>query len=389
MRFGILSPRLAPDYSSRSRIECVPTLREIHRIGWAVRGSYNHHFARRAELGMPNKCRELPGKEVLLNSIIASMLLEQRLRPGGAILDAGAKDGRWACHYASIDPARPIHAMDPDPKNVEAISASGRAWKTENRLPNLIPMHGLLDEHSTNFTVRELRERPLKYRMEINAPPRMRVPAYSIDDLYLSHLKQHRLALAHLDVEGNELSVLRGAERVIRRDRPVIVTELAVHASHTYSRALIESVRRLDYSSFVIEEITGVRADLRNVLHLPREQHARFATCSALNVAVTTHALQAVTPETITAHAFPCCVVGASCCPPGNKARVQCCAHWRVHEWMRAALHNGTDLQFMTRHTWYDQRLLRWRPADELLSLQQQVRARNVSDGFSYFRLPP
>ena len=107
------------------------------------------------------------------------------------------------------------------------------------------------------------------------------------------------------------------------------------------------------------------------------------------NLAVATHALQAVTPETIAEHAFPCCAEGASCCPAGNKARVQCCAHWRVHEWMRAALRDGTaDLQLVARATWYDQALLRWRAADELLMLQQQLRSRSASDaGFSYFRL--
>ena len=339
---------------------------------------------------MPHRCAKLPDTEVLLNSIVGS-LVRENLIGHGSILDAGAKDGRWACYYATLDAKRIVHALDPDPANIREISKFSKAYRASNALHNLMPLMGLLGERSANATARDLQR-----RFNVGFPngkvPKT-IPIYSIDDLYLGGRLQpppQRLSLAHLDVEGAELAVLRGAAGVVSRDRPVLITEVTVHASHKYSRALLELTSQMGYDSFVIEEITGVRADLRNLLHLPREQHAIFAASSALNIGAVTHALQAVRPETIATHAFPCCTVGGACCPPGNKARVQCCAHWRVHRWMQAALRDGSsDLQWMTRHTWYDQALLRWRPAPELLQLQQQVRSRPMQDaGFSYFTRP-
>lgn len=51
--------------------------------------------------------------------------------------------------------------------------------------------------------------------------PVITVPTMAIDDLGLRDVR-----FVKLDVEGHELSALRGAERTVRRDRPVLLVEL-------------------------------------------------------------------------------------------------------------------------------------------------------------------
>jgi FkbM family methyltransferase len=54
-----------------------------------------------------------------------------------------------------------------------------------------------------------------------------------------------------IDVEGFELSVLRGAESVIRRDRPILQIEIERAHNPAY-RAVVAFMRELDYAIYVI-----------------------------------------------------------------------------------------------------------------------------------------
>jgi hypothetical protein len=137
----------------------------------------------------------------------------------------------------------------------------------------------------------------------------------------------------------------------------------------------------------VIEEITGVRADLRNLLHVPREQHKRFAGSSGLDLAVALRGLQAVNASTLSQHAFPCCARGAECCPIGRRGHTRsCCSHGAVHKWLnRVVQHGGADLQWSTRTTWYDQHRHIFQRARDLLHYQEEERRRPLEAvGFSF-----
>lgn len=344
---------------------------------------------------MPS-CRA-PNSERVLNAIVASLIMERRL-PNGSIVDAGAFEGKWSCFYATVAAAadsppdvRVVHALDPDAANVKGM----RGWA--RKLPNLRPMVGLLGEEvNASLTLRDLARRnhgaqgggAVRVRNRTRAyREALVVPEHTLDELFTSPggaWAGERLALAHIDVEGHELAVLRGALAVVRRDRPVIVTEAIVHSRREAAEAVLRHVRALGYDSYLIEEVAGIRADIRNLLHVPREMHASLRDMGALDVAVAARALQAVSAETIGQHAFPCCVRGGECCPAGGR---DCCAHYRVDRWLRqSGGDHGGDLQWFTRHTWYDQSWLRFGRADEMLLLQQQVRARGA--GFSYLGKP-
>ena len=349
---------------------------------------------------MVGRCPGGPKTETILNAIVSSLIWERRLSPG-VILDAGAFDGTWACFYAQVaaeaapspSSVRPILAIDPDEANVESMRRFG--------VSNLFPMMSMLGNRSAHIDPAEasslrdasgheairLRNRSTAYRAALH------VPMLALDDLFMAggRWAGQRLALAHLDVEGNELMALRGASELVRRDRPVIVTEVTVHLWRAEAEALLRHMTALDYDSYLIEEIVGIRADLRNIIHFPRERFNQFRASSALTIATVTRGLQAVQAESLAQHAFPCCERGRECCSVSKDGRAKdCCAHYKVHDWMRAAMRNGSDdLQWYTRHTWYDQAQLRFRPSDEMLLLQQQVRSRPLSRaGFSYVVQP-
>lgn len=186
-------------------------------------------------------------------------------------------------------------------------------------------------------------------------------------------------------VEGFEPQALEGAAHTLRRDAPIVATEVAVHRWPSITRRVLEMMAAADYASFLVEEIAGQRADIRNLLHLPRRRWDAFAQSShVLTVALASHSLVAVDASSIEQFAFPCCRRGAECC-----SDARCCSHTSVQRFLhRAVVRGGEDLQYYTRTTWYDGKWLRVLPTyEQMLRLQRQWRNRSVEEaGFSYFR---
>lgn len=78
----------------------------------------------------------------------------------------------------------------------------------------------------------------------------MNVPVFAIDDLFIEPVD-----FLQLDVEGQELAALKGAEQTIARDRPVVVLEekLLPHMSKDPARARRWLVNKYGYR--VVDEI--------------------------------------------------------------------------------------------------------------------------------------
>ena len=347
-----------------------------------------------------------PDFEVMLTAILGGLLQEARIPPG-VVLDAGAHRGRWSCYYAATDEARRVIAMDPDADNVAIIR------KEYPHMANLVPTVGALSSKSSVSAVKwasgrhEIRLYP-KRKGQFNSSSAT-FSIYSIDDLFGPsvnltdcangqappcgvHLADEGLGLLHLDLEGGEMAALEGGRAAIRRYLPVIVTELMVHFRPNVSRAQVAELRSLDYDVYLIEEICGMRADIRNLLSLPRSRAGNFINSNILDLAVSTGYLVAVEENTILEHAFPCCELGGECCPMRDGRAQHCCAHFQVQYWLNNTLSNAAhDVRGMPRASWYDQRFTRFRPHAELMALQamDRTRARQRNwTGLSYYTWP-
>ena len=101
-------------------------------------------------------------------------------------------------------PDRRVLMLDPSPSNL----ASAR--KNFGSLTNLEIMHGGLSS-----AVGKMEARDATFNMEVGSE----FPLYTIDSLF--HEKGHKLAFAHLDVEGLELDVLHGALATIKESQPI------------------------------------------------------------------------------------------------------------------------------------------------------------------------
>jgi FkbM family methyltransferase len=326
-----------------------------------------------------------PPQEVLFTSIVAGLLAEGRLPPG-SIFDVGANRGLWACYWASTDPNRTVHAMDPDPYYIQTIR------NNYGHIRNLRPMLGALSSRMRHTSYDEAVSNGMRFFKLSKEALQSGLTVYRLDDLF-DCWREERLAFAQFDVDGHEQQVLRGARAIIMRDRPLFSTELHVHEDADRSRALLNEIKSLGYASYLIEEVAGSRADIRNLLNIPHERTQSLRGSHILDLAAQSRRLFAVDSNTIMDFAYPCCARGGPCCPIMDGGRTpSCCSHWRVSQWMTRVLNRGgADLQWGSRTTWYDQQYWVWGP--QLAHVQQQEMRRNATlddvIGLSYNRRPP
>jgi FkbM family methyltransferase len=307
--------------------------------------------------------------ETLFSALLRGLIAEGRVPFPGSVVDCGAHLGTESCLYAAADPRRTVHAIDPSIGNIKAMRNS---FGPDGRTPlaNVQPMHGALGSEARELIVPQSKRRPggqmTNIMQTLKAPTprqrnwsnRTRVRVYTLDELFAGPWKGESLGLAHFDVEGGELDVLRGAQATIRRDLPVFTVELFVHHNASYTLELLSFIESLGYTSLLVDEVCGSRYDARNLVNLPRQRQRRFHSSPMLEFAFSVRRLFRVDPRNIFEHAYPCCAPGGACCSAETRAsemhdswagqhgaagqdqQERCCSVATVGAWL--ARHNRT-----------------------------------------------
>ena len=177
-------------------------------------------------------------------------LVRKFLRPGDYVLDIGANIGTHAIPLAkAVGHEGQVIAFEPQPRIFELLTANTLV----NGLSNLRSICagcgaqaasiGLPEpDYSTNGAFGSLALGPF-----LNAPDQasssVRIQVMAIDDTF----NLRGLRLIKIDVEGMEIDVLRGAERTIRRLRPILYIE---NEWPDLSEPMLRAVRDLGYRSF-------------------------------------------------------------------------------------------------------------------------------------------
>jgi FkbM family methyltransferase len=237
--------------------------------------------------------------------------------------------------YAGFDRSRTVHGFDPLKFNIQMATSSYAA-----DAPNLRLHVGGLGERETVYDAGAG-----KYRGQMVISTRRAatpMPAsntsfqiYTLDGLFAAGglFADERLGFAHIDVEGFELNVMRGAAVVLRRDRPLVAVEAHVHANLSYTRELLGELAASGYETYLVEEVCGGRADCRNILAFPKSRHAEFAGSPTLMQALASLALLPADAANVGTLAYPCCVRGGECCE--LKLGARCCTPYTALEWLK------------------------------------------------------
>lgn len=143
--------------------------------------------------------------------------------PSGSIIEVGANIGASLVPLASAYPGLEFHCVEPVPEFFELLTANastfddignvrlyncalGASNNEELRLRVHVGTAGAVSEYDTHQLVRDVS-----------------VPTRCADDMF-GHL---RVLLMKVDVDGFEIDVLRGAERLLTSQRPILFLEFS------------------------------------------------------------------------------------------------------------------------------------------------------------------
>ncbi len=183
--------------------------------------------------------------------------LRRELRPGDFCIDVGAHIGYHALLMSKlVGPAGLVVAFEPFPQSFSLLVENAALNKASNMKAENVALSERTETLRLEFSAdEELTMTPSVAAYAVKGPDAsLEVPALSLDG-YLDHLGRTP-TLIQIDVEGAELSVLRGAEVTLRRARPKLLIE--VHGWETGAREEVAGfLSRFGYTG----EVVGRRGD--------------------------------------------------------------------------------------------------------------------------------
>lgn len=196
------------------------------------------------------------------------------IRPDGVVMDAGANDGSSAMLLSDLFSKHTVLGIEPVRRNYERLKQLASPRK------NVIARYGGLGSQPSWGTYPDALDRgsagvltqtgtlPAYQWQHGTQHARRRFPIFTVDALLHGG---ERLAFAHWDVEGSELSVILGARTVLLRDRPMFTVETFPRTRSRQHSQLMQAIDRLAYTCRMISESCGVPDDCRNSVCSPKE----------------------------------------------------------------------------------------------------------------------
>lgn len=147
-------------------------------------------------------------------------LLAKVIRPGSLVVDVGANIGTHSVFFGKVvGPGGMVYSLEPQRIQYEFLCAN----LVLNNLTNVIPIHAGAGEENTSIHVPVLDPNKVMnfgcLQIEGHNTGDV-VPIIRLDDLKLSGCN-----LIKIDVEGMEMSVLRGAAGILEKKRPAVFCE--------------------------------------------------------------------------------------------------------------------------------------------------------------------
>ena len=152
--------------------------------------------------------------------------LQQNLTPQRTVVDIGARKGHWFKNIAYYFPDSPAHLFEPTPNIYEWLDS-------KHRKNDRVNIHGVaLSDVSATLDFHIDLElggwSGLTQQREDGKYRTIKVPVKTLDSYKLKNV-----GLIKIDVEGNELKTIRGAEKTIKSSKPFVYFECAdVHMTN-------------------------------------------------------------------------------------------------------------------------------------------------------------
>lgn len=182
-------------------------------------------------------------------------IMSRHLRSTSNCVDAGANAGFFLDHMLRLAPDGVHFAFEPIPWMVKDLRRRFRGKAQVNIYPNA------LAEAKRTIGFHHNIDRPAYSSIRKRSSPissdrirEIEVAAVRLDDIVTASTP---IAFIKIDVEGAELAVLRGAEQVISRDRPVVVFEFEKTGAEIYGSTPQDVYDFFQRNQFALNTLRG------------------------------------------------------------------------------------------------------------------------------------
>lgn len=171
------------------------------------------------------------------------------LKPGFNVLDIGANIGSHSIAYSqAVGPTGRVWAFEPNPKTYEALAYNMAKFCPDNVKCMRV---GLSDQPGV-FRIKQSENvgASMLFPLDEENAAQAETTVVTLDDVFLEDCGV-RIDFLKADVEGYESRVLRGGERLIRRDKPIMWIEVNASAlvlQGTTDNDLIIQIMSLGYT---------------------------------------------------------------------------------------------------------------------------------------------
>ena len=182
------------------------------------------------------------------------------LKPGDTAIDAGAHIGFFTMQMAAaVGPGGAVYAFEPFDANAELLERSIQENRFDDRIIFQRAAVGASSGTATLTFPLETLNTGGAYLLRKGTSPvggnrTKDVPVVALDDLPI----RRPVRFIKMDVEGAEPLVMRGAARLLRDDRPVVLSELHPtqldRASDTSADAFLSDMRAAGYRAHLMQE---------------------------------------------------------------------------------------------------------------------------------------
>ena len=181
------------------------------------------------------------------------------LQPGDVAIDAGAHVGFFTMHLAdAVGASGRVYAFEPLDTNADLLERSIAENRYHDRVVFQRAAVGARSGTATLTFPLETLNSGGAYLLRdgtsaLTGNEQRRVPLVALDDLDI----RRPVRFIKMDVEGAEPLIVRGASRILREDRPTLLSELhpvQLHrASGTTADAFLDQLRALGYRAHLVE----------------------------------------------------------------------------------------------------------------------------------------
>ena len=205
-----------------------------------------------------------PYIEILLRNIIYELYKEGYINKKFSVIDIGSWIGDNGLVWAqNLTGDGKVFCIEPSRNNL----AYSKKCAQINNINNIVWHERVCSENvGEKLTIDGKTENSSdnhKYKFENS---KNSLSSTTLDEI-ISEKKNTKIGLIHIDVEGFELKVMKGAKKIIERDKPVLTFEQ--HISKEDTSHVFQYLKNFGYRIFMINEvIPGNELDCRNFLAL-------------------------------------------------------------------------------------------------------------------------